>query len=110
MITKKEMCDCICKARDKLFMCSPFCSAETEKCSMCYSLADILIPEIENYPKDGCEYCKEDNEGFRRMFGAFSITNPYHGADWLINSTKVKPRKISFCPMCGRSLHINSKK
>ena len=26
-------------------------------------------------------HCKEDNEGYRKMIGAFSITNPFHGAD-----------------------------
>ena len=53
---------------------------------------------------DGCEYCKEDREGYRKMFGAFSITNPFHGNEWLINTGHCKPRQIYFCPMCGRKL------
>ena len=53
---------------------------------------------------DGCEYCKEDNEGFRKMFGAFSITNPFHGNVWNIETRNCKPRQIYFCPMCGRRL------
>jgi hypothetical protein len=53
---------------------------------------------------DGCEYCKEDSEGFRRMFGAFSITNPFHGNEWFIDTGHCKPRQICFCPMCGRKL------
>ena len=53
---------------------------------------------------DGCEYCKEDREGFIRMFGAFSITNPFHGNEWFINTGHCKPRQIFFCPMCGRKL------
>ena len=54
---------------------------------------------------DGCEYCKEDNEGSRKMFGAFSITNPFHGKEWFINTGHCKPRQIYFCPMCGRKLN-----
>ena len=53
---------------------------------------------------DGCEYCKEDKEGYRKMFGAFSITNPFHGSEWLITTGHCKPRQICFCPMCGRRL------
>ena len=53
---------------------------------------------------DGCEYCKEDNEGFRRMFGAFSLVNPFHGKTWQIHAGKCKPMEINFCPMCGRRL------
>lgn len=53
---------------------------------------------------DGCEYCKEDSEGFRRMFGAFSLVNPFHGKTWQIHAGKCKPREINFCPMCGRRL------
>lgn len=53
---------------------------------------------------DGCEYCKEDSEGFRRMFGAFSLVNPFHGKTWQIHAGKCKPREINFCPMCGRKL------
>ena len=52
----------------------------------------------------GCEYCKEDSEGCRKMFGAFSITNPFHGKEWFINTGHCKPRQICFCPMCGRRL------
>ena len=51
---------------------------------------------------DGCEYCKEDNDGYRTMFGAFSIANPCHGNVWTINTGHCKPRQIYFCPMCGR--------
>ena len=51
---------------------------------------------------DGCEYCKEDGEGHRTMFGAFSITNPFHGNEWFVGTGHCKPRQIYFCPMCGR--------
>ena len=54
--------------------------------------------------QDGCEYCKADNEGFRRMFGAFSLANPFHGKTWQIRAGKCKSREINFCPMCGRKL------
>lgn len=52
----------------------------------------------------GCEYCQEDGEGYRRMIGAFSITNPFHGKVWQIETAHCKPRQIFFCPMCGRKL------
>lgn len=52
----------------------------------------------------GCEYCQEDAEGYRRMIGAFSITNPFHGKVWNIETRHCKPRQIFFCPMCGRKL------
>ena len=54
---------------------------------------------------DGCEYCNEDSEGYRKMIGAFSITNPFHGNVWNIENRHCKPRQIYFCPMCGRRLH-----
>ena len=54
---------------------------------------------------DGCEYCSEDSDGYRKMIGAFSITNPFHGNVWNIETRHCKPRQIYFCPMCGRRLH-----
>ena len=53
---------------------------------------------------DGCEYCSEDSDGYRKMIGAFSITNPFHGNVWNIETHRCKPRQIYFCPMCGRRL------
>ena len=50
----------------------------------------------------GCKYCKEDRDGYRKMFGAFSITNPFHGNEWFVGTGHCKPRQIYFCPMCGR--------
>ena len=68
-------------------------------------LVDYLISNgVTVQDLDGCEYCKEDREGFIRMFGAFSITNPFHGNEWFINTGHCKPRQIFFCPMCGRKL------
>lgn len=52
----------------------------------------------------GCEYCLEDTDGFRRGFGAFSLHNPFHANEWEISTGHCKPRKIYFCPMCGRKL------
>ena len=68
-------------------------------------LADYLISNgITVQEPDGCEYCNEDSEGYRKMLGAFSITNPFHGSEWFINTGHCKPRQIFFCPMCGRRL------
>ena len=51
-----------------------------------------------------CDYCHEDADGYRKMIGAFSITNPFHGRTWQIETAHCKPRQIYFCPMCGRKL------
>lgn len=69
------------------------------------NFADHLIANgVTVQELDGCEYCKEDSEGFRRMFGAFSLVNPFHGKTWQIHAGKCKPMEINFCPMCGRRL------
>ena len=68
-------------------------------------IADHLIANgVTVQQLDGCEYCKADNDGFRRMFGAFSLVNPFHGKGWQIHAGKCKPREIHYCPMCGRKL------
>lgn len=76
-----------------------------------YHLADYLIRNGVTFATDnndgskkGCVYCQEDAEGYRRMIGAFAITNPFHGTKWLIETAHCKPRNIYFCPMCGRKL------
>ena len=70
-----------------------------------YRVADRLIANgITVQELDGCEYCNEDSEGYRKMLGAFSLENPFHGKTWKICAGKCKPREIYFCPMCGRRL------
>ena len=69
------------------------------------AVADYLLDSgVTVQEQDGCEYCKEDNEGYRKMIGSFSITNPFHGNVWNIETCHCKPRQIYFCPMCGRRL------
>lgn len=69
------------------------------------NLADFMMSNgVTVQELDGCEYCKEDSEGYRKMIGAFSITNPFHGNVWNIETRNCKPRQIYFCPMCGRKL------
>ena len=53
---------------------------------------------------EGCDYCQEDADGYRRMFGAFAITNPFHGKAWCLETAHCKPRNIYFCPQCGKKL------
>ena len=78
---------------------------ELQKKRIYDEIADYLIAHgVTVQELDGCEYCKEDREGYRKMFGAFSITNPFHGSEWLITTGHCKPRQICFCPMCGRKL------
>ena len=68
-------------------------------------IADHLISNgVTVQELDGCEYCKDDSEGYRKMLGAFSVTNPFHGSVWNIETCHCKPRQIYFCPMCGRKL------
>lgn len=69
------------------------------------TIADNLIAHgvtVQNL--DGCEYCKEDGEGFRKFNGAFWLARPFHGGEWFIRASNCKPRQIYFCPMCGRKL------
>ena len=54
--------------------------------------------------KNSCDYCQEDADGYMRMFGAFAITNPFHGKEWFLETAHCKPRNIFFCPKCGRKL------
>ena len=79
------------------------------------SFQPILVEVLANYliangvtiqECDGCECCKADSDGFRKMFGAFSLVNPFHGKGWQIHAGtgKCKPREIYYCPMCGRKL------
>lgn len=76
-----------------------------KSCKLAENIADDLIADgVTVQEMDGCEYCKEDNDGYRTMFGAFSIANPCHGNVWTINTGHCKPRQIYFCQMCGRRL------
>ena len=69
------------------------------------AVADYLLDSgVTVQPKDGCDYCREDADGYRRAFGAFSLRNPFHGGEWEIRTGHCKPRRIYFCPMCGRKL------
>ena len=65
--------------------------------------ADMLIANgVVFQNENGCDYCKEDRDGYITMFGAFSISNPFHGDEWFINTGHCKPRQIFYSPMCGR--------
>ena len=83
-----------------------------ESCNTCAEATQNCIAELQEkiaelrsvQELDGCEYCNEDIDGYRKMIGAFSITNPFHGNVWNIETRHCKPRQIYFCPMCGRRL------
>ena len=74
-----------------------------------YKATDIYSA-LENAPvvtvraSDGCDYCEEDSEGYRKANGAFYISNPFRAGEWFLNTGHCKPRQIYFCPMCGREL------
>ena len=70
------------------------------------AVADYLLDNgVTVQELDGCEYCNEDRDGYRKMIGAFSITNPFHGNVWNLEARHCKPKQINFCPMCGRRLY-----
>lgn len=76
-----------------------------KSCKLAENIADDLIANgVMVQELGGCEYCNEDSEGYRKMIGTFSITNPFHGNVWNIETCHCKPRQIYFCPMCGRRL------
>lgn len=78
-------------------------SASHEIYKEALSMAVAALREQEERER-GCEYCNEDSEGYRKMIGAFSITNPFHGNVLNIETCHCKPRQIYFCQMCGRRL------
>ena len=49
-----------------------------------------------------CPFCHEDREGYYKMIGPFYISNPFSKGEYYLNGGKMKPRKINYCPMCGR--------
>ena len=51
-----------------------------------------------------CDYCQEDADGYRKMMGSCSITNPFHGSSWQISIPHNRPIQIFYCPICGRKL------
>ena len=78
------------------------CAEATQNCIV--KLQEQIAEFRSVQELDGCEYCNEDSDGYRKMLGAFSITNPFHGNVWNIETCHCKPRQIYFCPMCGRRL------
>ena len=69
-------------------------------------MAIAALREQEERSK-GCDFCREDNEGYYRMLGTFYLTNPFHKGEYYLNGGGRKPQKIAFCPMCGRKLYIS---
>ena len=67
-------------------------------------MADQLIENGVTIEPTGCDYCQEDVDGYRKMMGFCSITNPFHGSTWQIATPHCRPIQIFFCPMCGRKL------
>lgn len=51
-----------------------------------------------------CEFCTEDKDGYVKKIGAFSLSEPFHKGEYFLCTKHCKPRKINFCPMCGRKL------
>lgn len=91
-----------CKAKKTCHECEQ--CGNGSNCVYLLMVDELIANGVTVQELDGCEYCKEDNEGFRKMFGAFSLENPFHGKTWKICAGKCKPMEIYFCPMCGRRL------
>ena len=91
------------KLQDLIF--ESLCRHIDKSCNLAKNIADDLTSSgVVVMDFDGCEYCNEDRDGYRKMIGTFSITNPFHGNVWNIETCNCKPRQIYFCPMCGRML------
>ena len=107
---RDELIELIKRRRDPCDIgACPFTVDDVRPCSLCEteSRATTSYPHGVTFAEDnnvGCKYCKEDKDGYRAMFGAFSLYNPFHGSEWLIQTGHFKPRQIYFCPMCGRKL------
>ena len=85
--------------KEKLVEIVEKASARTLPKNTCHTnivmLVNSLVEEgVTVQELDGCEYCNEDSDGYRKMIGAFSITNPFHGNVWNIETHRCKPRKI----------------
>ena len=61
------------------------------------ALKEATMPDLKP-----CQFCHEDREGYYKMIGPFYISNPFSRGEYYLNGGKMKPRKINFCPMCGR--------
>ena len=101
MDVKKKLVELI-EESGACFECFPIVGYEKNEIEKIVS--HLISNGVTVQEHDGCEYCNEDSEGFRKMFGAFSLVNPFHGKTWQICAGKCKPRQIYFCPMCGRRL------
>ena len=69
-----------------------------------YGLVFIALLD-EKTSQEKCIYCHEDREGYITANGAFYLSLDRHEG-WLLNAgkSKIKPRPIKYCPMCGRIL------
>ena len=91
-----------CKARKTCHECEQY--GNSSDCVYLFMADELITQGVTVQNLDGCEYCNEDRDEYRKMIGAFSITNPFHGNVWNIETCHCKPRQIYFCPMCGRML------
>ena len=61
------------------------------------ALKEATMPDLKP-----CQFCHEDRDGYYKMIGSFYISNPFSKCEYYLNGGKMKPRKINYCPMCGR--------
>ena len=61
------------------------------------ALKEATMPDLKP-----CQFCHEDRDGYYKMIGSFYISNPFSKGEYYLNGGKMKPRKINYCPMCGR--------
>ena len=61
------------------------------------ALKEATMPDLKP-----CQFCHEDRDGYYNMIGSFYISNPFSKGEYYLNGGKMKPRKINYCPMCGR--------
>ena len=87
------------------YLCDGNCKyADLERCFEERFADHLIANNVTVQEQYGCDYCREDFDGYVRRNGAFLIRNSHHREGWTISAGNVKPRQIYYCPMCGRAL------
>lgn len=76
--------------------------SKAERVAISMALTALRAQQEQIEPE--CDFCTEDKDGYVKKMGAFSISEPFHKGEYYLRTKHCKPRKINFCPMCGRKL------
>lgn len=100
----KEQCNQIKESVEFQIMVAQATNTSSLSIPAKYGLAFIALLD-EKMSQEKCHYCHEDREGYVSANGAFYLSIDRHEG-WLLHAgkSKVKPRPVKYCPMCGRKL------